>query len=425
MGNVPAKEESSIYSDSGRKKSQGNAGTSVRDILSTNSLRQRLSSLSKKWINSGSASSKDQKIYDLIVDHNESVDGGYLAPYGTYTMAQDYSTEIVRRLIIERKLAPFFLPLQDFDESWSDTTLLSQLDELELHAPINNEIEETTILDPNSKNYQKHLAARNNAKQLLNRRIVLQNEAQIRFVREKKLASNNGFHKENIPSTDLLLRLYKTSKECPICFLYYPDCFNYSRCCFQPICSECFVQIKRLDPHPPHDETEGGAGSNGIPKDLISEPAICPYCAMPDFGVTYHPLKDVRTGIHGVAPLDYEWDTPINANVTASVNQKEDTTADPGKKKRRGSLPPDNGGVVTTDYIRPDWERKLNSARIKLARKSAAATAIHASSLLMNETGTGEHREVSPESNADLEQKMIEQALKLSLLEEEERQRRQ
>ena len=36
--------------------------------------------------------------------------------------------------------------------------------------------------------------------------------------------------------------------------LYYPKHLNISRCCLQPICSECFVQIKRLDPHPPHDD---------------------------------------------------------------------------------------------------------------------------------------------------------------------------
>lgn len=45
--------------------------------------------------------------------------------------------------------------------------------------------------------------------------------------------------------------LYKDATECPICFLYYPPYLNRTRCCDQPICSECFVQIKRPDPHPP------------------------------------------------------------------------------------------------------------------------------------------------------------------------------
>src|SRR5205814_1664603 len=35
--------------------------------------------------------------------------------------------------------------------------------------------------------------------------------------------------------------LYKDATECPICFLYYPPYLNRTRCCDQPICSECFV----------------------------------------------------------------------------------------------------------------------------------------------------------------------------------------
>lgn len=29
---------------------------------------------------------------------------------------------------------------------------------------------------------------------------------------------------------------------------YYPPLINTSRCCDQPICTECFVQIKRAEP---------------------------------------------------------------------------------------------------------------------------------------------------------------------------------
>lgn len=35
--------------------------------------------------------------------------------------------------------------------------------------------------------------------------------------------------------------------ECPICFLWYPENINYCRCCHQPICTECFVEIKRSE----------------------------------------------------------------------------------------------------------------------------------------------------------------------------------
>ena len=45
----------------------------------------------------------------LIVKFNESVDGGYLAPFGTYKSNLDYDCDIVRNLIINRKLSPFSL----------------------------------------------------------------------------------------------------------------------------------------------------------------------------------------------------------------------------------------------------------------------------------------------------------------------------
>ncbi|KNE68904.1 hypothetical protein AMAG_13542 [Allomyces macrogynus ATCC 38327] len=56
--------------------------------------------------------------------------------------------------------------------------------------------------------------------------------------------------------------------ECPICFLFYPSNINKSVCCDQPICTECFVQIKRPD---------------------ADHPADCPYCVHPGFAVVYVP----------------------------------------------------------------------------------------------------------------------------------------
>lgn len=64
---------------------------------------------------------------------------------------------------------------------------------------------------------------------------------------------------------------------------YYPTNINYSRCCDQAICTECFVQIKRSEPTTTH---------------LVSEPAACPYCVQEHFGVVYTP-PPWRTGIGG------------------------------------------------------------------------------------------------------------------------------
>jgi len=57
---------------------------------------------------------------------------------------------------------------------------------------------------------------------------------------------------------------------------YYPPNMVHTRCCDQPICTECFVQIKRAEPTPTH---------------LESEPAACPFCMEPNFGCVYEKVK--------------------------------------------------------------------------------------------------------------------------------------
>jgi len=50
----------------------------------------------------------------------------------------------------------------------------------------------------------------------------------------------------------------------------------HTRCCDQPICTECFVQIKRAEPTPTH---------------LESEPAACPFCMETNFGSVYDKVR--------------------------------------------------------------------------------------------------------------------------------------
>jgi len=57
---------------------------------------------------------------------------------------------------------------------------------------------------------------------------------------------------------------------------YYPPNMVHTRCCDQPICTECFVQIKRAEPTPTH---------------LESEPAACPFCMETNFGGVYDKVR--------------------------------------------------------------------------------------------------------------------------------------
>jgi len=197
----------------------------------------------------------------------------------------------------------------------------------------------------------------------------------------------------NVNGQPVEVFLYKEASECPICFLYYPPYLNKTRCCDQPMCSECFVQIKRPDPHPPehhedepHNHTDGNGEANddgeqrNNPSDeyiLVSEPATCPFCKQPEFGITYDPPPFRR----GLSYANYSNGHPLASMTSAmssasSLNSQSLSTVHK-HKRRTTSLGANEPNVITTDKIRPDWAKKLADARSHALRRAAAATALH------------------------------------------------
>lgn len=506
MGNTAGKEiGGSSGSGALRKQSEGAISTSAftREYLVDQSRQQHGHSLTKgiskrkKEKDMERVRIREQQIMDLIIKYDESVDGGYLAPFDNYKYDLDYNTEIVKSLVIKRKLSPFFTPLQDFDASWSDEELLNYLrGNLILHENIKPNDLNDDYEDPNehklhmSVNSMRRREAKLYVDKVKERAAELQNFENSRFKKDFRNAIKDPKHYLNIPSSDLLLHIYRNSEECPICFLYLPNYLNMTRCCSQPICTECFVQMKRSKPHFPHDENNNGnqpAEGETDPEKLISEPVKCPFCAVSNFGVTYTPPTDFNTGIEGKCkPGEYkfiyntiaeEGDEEEGEGKEGEGEEEDDDDdevalteldlADPfstrkkkikEKKKqrrsssvttstkngsyisrRRTSIPADNRNVVTIDAIRPDWEQNLLAARTKMARRSAAATALHATSLLENDEPGYLERHAQRNSHANrcrnqgaqsyqqqqqqqLEERLIEEAMRLSLLDEEERQ---
>jgi hypothetical protein len=269
--------------------------------------------------------------------------------------------------------------------------------------------------------------------------------------------------------------LYKNAEECPICFMFYPPYLNKTRCCDQPICSECFVQIKRPDPHPPEHH---GDAENPTPTptpepqeeiQLVSEPAACPFCVQPEFGVSFEP-PPFRRGL----VYNQQGQTPLGSatsamSSTSSLNSPNVTS--PGRR-RATSLAVTDKTVITTDMVRPDWAKKLADAKAHALRRAAAATALHNAAYMMGniqqhesrfalgrrrrtmfgtdsagssghgtprrdrESSTGQNGEASNDlfpgrgssrrGNRldDLEELMMMEAIRLSLAAEEERKRR-
>lgn len=152
------------------------------------------------------------------------------------------------------------------------------------------------------------------------------------------------------------------------------------------------MQIKRPDPHPPehHDPTNPSpAEVTADAEALVSEPACCPYCQQPEFGITYDPPPFRRglsyaNAMHGLGTFASAMSSSSSINSTnppATVPQSPNT-----HKRRTTSISANASTVITSDRVRPDWATRLANARSHLARRSAAATALHTAAYLMNGT---------------------------------------
>ncbi|KAI9151471.1 C2H2 zinc finger protein [Paramyrothecium foliicola] len=358
----------------------------------------------------------------------EHVDGGYLVTLGVYTGTEDFSKPVVRQLQIERKLAPFWRGLNDWSESWAEHQLVAAARGLPIpaaDAPPDPELMPRPPPQSSSSGNLNNLTVPMGPRTLsaasdhsgsgtsaLPSPVSPGPGKSIPFKpRAKALAAALSVGSRNASSTDLSPKeinlahdpfvngqpievfLYKDASECPICFLSYPPYLNSTRCCDQPICSECFVQIKRADPHLPEHHPDGqardpneGLSAEDPPEMLISEPSACPYCQQPEFGVTYEP-PPFRRGLSYASPSGMPGSTAMSSQSSLNSTLPTATTG----RRRTHSLSATAPNVITTDRVRPDWATKLAAARAHQARRAAAATALHTAAFLV---GGNEQRSI-------------------------------
>ncbi|KAI9820187.1 MAG: SNF1-interacting protein [Pycnora praestabilis] len=393
----------------------------------------------------------------------EGVDGGYLVTQGVYTGTEDYNKAVVRQLMvcstltlvfqnssltvwqIERRIAPFWKGLNDHSDAWTEHQLVAAANGLPIPAadeipPEDPSRPSPTVRgnqNPSDQNLHSLMVPMTSRSQSYNSDTSINlspshpafslpppsspfasptNPSPFR-PRSKTLASLTS--SKNIVQADMTPRevhlprdlyvngqrleayLYKDAAECPICFLYYPPYLNKTRCCDQSICSECFVQIKRPDPHPPeHSDPNSPSASHPVEprkpeedESLVSEPAQCPFCVQPEFGISYEPPPFRR----GITYANQISNHPL-ANAASAMSSSSSLVSLPSNamafsamntapRRRAESLSVDAPNVITTDRIRPDWATKLAGARAHAARRSAAATALHTAAYLMGNGG--------------------------------------
>ncbi|PFH59594.1 hypothetical protein XA68_12111 [Ophiocordyceps unilateralis] len=353
----------------------------------------------------------------------EHIDGGFLVTLGTYTGIEDFSKPVVRQLQIERKLAPFWRGLNDWSSSWAEHQLVAAARDLPI-PPADAPPDPDLVPQPHqqepgsSQNLggltvplgPRTLSAASDRSEHMGGADTQSSAAPSKSAafkpRAKAIAAALSVSSRNASATDLTPKevnlphdpfvngqplevfLYKEAAECPICFLSYPPYLNRTRCCDQPICSECFVQIKRADPHLPehHPDSEARDPNQGLPAEvspelLISEPSACPYCQQPELGVTYEPPPFRRGLVHSTSSA-FASSTAMSSQ--SSLTSSPPLAASQQAARRRGhSLSATAPNVITTDRVRPDWATKLAAARAHQARRAAAATALHTAAFLM------------------------------------------
>ncbi|GAA5859274.1 hypothetical protein JCM1840_003828 [Sporobolomyces johnsonii] len=302
--------------------------------------------------NSQSSSSEGRKVStstglrsrSSTLDSNSRtiVDGGFLEPQSLLYAHVEYHRPTVHKLILDRKLSPFFLGLNDFEDDWDTDRIVVALGEAEQQATQNlkdaytaaseaaDEAEAAQLNCPPGTRKHKEAVQTVNAAVMHRERL-----AEVIKMREKR----GGGGLQWSSKTDQAKLYQGRAVECPICFLYYPPSMVHTRCCDQPICTECFVQIKRADATPTH---------------LESEPAACPFCMEPNFGCVYP--------------------KPTRPTVQASASGGSGSSMDGGPaaqpKPRRKSFAHTEKEVVTTDMIHPDWEAKLEAMKATVARRA-------------------------------------------------------
>ncbi|KAI1298354.1 hypothetical protein F5Y03DRAFT_269866 [Xylaria venustula] len=367
----------------------------------------------------------------------EHVDGGYLVTMGIYTASEDFSKPVVRQLQIERKIAPFWRGLDDFKDTWAEHQIIAAARGLEIppadqvpeHLVTQPQPQSTSISSPPRGSPAASSSNLNNLTVPMGARTLSASSDRTASypgsavasptspappkiaspLKQPKKAlaaalnlSRNNSQPDIVPreinlpkdpfvnGQALEVFLYKEGEECPLCLMYYPPYLNRTRCCCQLICSECFVQIKRPDPHFPehHGDGPNPAESELNPEErnerLIMEPAKCPYCTQSDFGVTYDP-PPFRRGLSYAFPPSSLGAMSTAMSSTSSINSSLSPPAvSPRPSRNRAqSVSANAPGVVTADRIRPDWSGKLATARAHQRRRAAAADALHHAAFVM------------------------------------------
>jgi hypothetical protein len=173
----------------------------------------------------GTPSSSNRSRSSTTVGFSDQVvDGGSLEPLSFIYASSiaDYSRPTVHKLIVERKLAPFHLGLNDYEEDWDLEQLLAALQDGERQASQNlrdahqaaiaavQEAEAAQLTIPPATRKSKEGAAAVAS-------AVMHRERLAEVIKHRDKRGGGGMH--GVSKTEQARQYQSRAIECPICFL--------------------------------------------------------------------------------------------------------------------------------------------------------------------------------------------------------------
>ncbi|KAL8948297.1 MAG: hypothetical protein Q9222_005504 [Ikaeria aurantiellina] len=322
----------------------------------------------------------------------EHVDGGYLVTHGVYAGPEDFNKIIVRQLMIERRLAPFWRGLNEFSESWTENQLIAAARGLPIPAPdeIPKEEEtgpfakadppknqlkpETNLTIPITSRSASYTSDSSGLSPSVSQPLPIPDLAQpttssgIFRGRAKTLASLTTGSKH--PGEDFLPAEIQLPRD-PyfngqrIEAFLYKDTFEYPHL------------PEHTDPSaPPPPPTN--SGDEGVEGELTTEHATCPFCKQEQFGVTYEPPPFRRGLAYVNQPSIGRGASAMSSSTSLSSGLSGgQLSPNPMSRRRTTSISAADAAVITTDRIRPEWYFKLMAAREAVKRRASTANALH------------------------------------------------
>lgn len=362
----------------------------------------------------GSSDALRERRRNGIFPRTKKVDGGYLFPmnglYSRGDKAKDLATsqeqlqeesedfsyhlDLIQQFIVSRRLAPFYLGYNDEESIPTEKVTLfagaNDATALESKTVTDNASSSTT----RPKSVSFNVSAANFIKSISSASGTLRRSGSFKQqgnplnaeTSSSDLAAETGKNPSHPTSPvsshrnnheDKVKPDYSDPVECPICFLLYPKNINYTRCCDHPICTECFIEIRR--------NTDDGSS------------ACCPFCVRPEFGVYYNPPEKSRENDVSYDHRDYRASTlslpisptkkaqpstsTVNVVVASGGRTSSVTSTSPSSIKRsnselnmsakvkKGSELPQQL-IVTSDQIRPDFLKNFEKKQERERERS-------------------------------------------------------